>query len=55
MSIKVKPIQSTPMLSGVDARRIIDQVNIAPSKDKIEQNRKRLEQRRAIVIGEYGE
>ena len=31
-------------------KRIIEQVNISPSKDKIEQNRKRLEQRRAIVI-----
>ena len=50
MSIKAKPIQSTPMLSGVDAKRIIDQVNISPSNDKIEQNRKRIEQRRVIVI-----
>ena len=43
MSIKVKPIQPTPTLSGIDAQRIIADVKKIPSKESIERNKKMLE------------
>lgn len=46
MSVKVKPIQQTPELSGADAKKIIDQVNIAPSKASIARNKRMLELRK---------
>jgi len=36
MSVKVKPIQPTPALSGIDAKRIIEEVKRVPSKETIE-------------------
>ena len=50
MAIKTKPIQSTPILSGVDAKKIIEQVNIAPSKEKIERIKEKLQLRRVITV-----
>ena len=35
MSVNVKPIQSTPSLSGEDAKRIMLQVSTKPSKEAI--------------------
>ena len=49
MSVKVKPIQPTPTLSGIDAQRIIAEVKKIPSKEAIERNKRMLEKvRRAM-------
>ena len=42
MAIKSKPIQATPVLSGLDAKRIIEQVNTMPTREKNKKNRKML-------------
>ena len=34
----MKPIQATPELSGKDARNLLQQTSIAPSKDAIRKN-----------------
>ncbi len=41
MSISVstiKPIQATPELSGKDAKRLFDQVNVAPTSEAVKKN-----------------
>ncbi len=48
MEVHVKPIQSTPTLSGEDAKRIITQALIDPSKEIIKKNRKMLKLRKSI-------
>ena len=40
MSAKVKKIQPTPTLSGIDAQRIVEEVKRHPSKEAIEKNRR---------------
>lgn len=40
MSVKVKPIQPTPTLSGIDAQRIVEEVKQCPSKKAIERNKR---------------
>lgn len=42
MSVKVKPIQPTPALSGIDAQRIIEEVKIRPTKEAVERNKRML-------------
>lgn len=49
MNVYVKPIQPTPTLSGEDAKRIVAQVLIVPSKGAIEKNKKMLKLRKQIV------
>jgi len=43
MRVKVKPIQPTPALSGIDAKRIIAEVKKVPSKEAIDRNKRMLE------------
>lgn len=50
MAIKTKPIQSTPILSGIDAKKIIEQVNMIPSKQKVDRIKEKLKLRRAIAV-----
>lgn len=38
MNVKVKPIQAAPELSGEDARRILEEALIPPTKETIEEN-----------------
>ena len=49
MSVNVKPIQSTPGLSGEDAKRIMLQVSTKPSKEAIKRNEALLELRKNIL------
>ena len=49
MSVNVKPIQSTPDLSGEDAKRIMLQVSTKPSKEAIKRNEALLELRKNIL------
>ena len=35
MSVNVKPIQSTPSISGDDAKKLMLQVSVKPSKEAI--------------------
>ena len=37
-----KPIQETPMLEGIDAERVVEQVMKLPSKQSIERNERML-------------
>ncbi len=39
MNVKVKPIQPTPVLSGIDAQQIIAEVKNRPSETAIAKNR----------------
>ena len=48
MRVKVKPIQPTPALSGIDAKRIIAEVKKAPSKEAIDRNKRMLEKVRKV-------
>ena len=43
-----KPIQSTPALSGEDAKRIIKEAATVPSKAAIERNKRMLAVRKSI-------
>lgn len=36
---RIKPIQATPTLSGIDAERLIADVNRKPTKEAIERNK----------------
>ena len=36
----IKPIQATPELSGIDAERLIADVNRKPTKEAIERNKR---------------
>lgn len=49
MSVKVKPIQPTPSLSGEDAKRIMLQVSTKPSKEAIKRNEALLKLRKNIL------
>lgn len=49
MSVNVKPIQSTPGLSGEDAKRIMLQVATKPSKEAIKKNEALLKLRKNIL------
>ena len=49
MSIKVKPIQPTPTLSGKDAQNIIEQVRVVPSQASFERNQRMLALRKKAV------
>ena len=49
MSINVKPIQSTPGLSGEDANRIMLQVFTKPSKEAVKRNEALLKLRKNIL------
>ena len=49
MSVNVKPIQSTPDLSGEDAKRIMLQVATKPSKEAIKKNEALLKLRKNIL------
>ena len=49
MSVKVKPIQPTPALSGIDAKRIITEVKKVPSKEAIDRNKRMLEKVRKAM------
>ena len=49
MSVNVKPIQSTPSLSGEDAKRIMIQVSTKPSKEAVKRNEALLELRKNIL------
>ena len=49
MSVNVKPIQSTPSLSGEDAKRIMLQVSTKPSKEAIKRNEALLKLRKNIL------
>lgn len=49
MSVNVKSIQSTPSLSGEDAKRIMLQVSIKPSKEVIKRNELLLKLRKNIL------
>jgi len=49
MSVNVKPIQSTPDLSGEDAKRIMLQVSTKPSKEAIKKNEALLKLRKNIL------
>ena len=48
-SVNVKPIQSTPGLSGGDAKRIMLQVSTKPSKEAIKKNEALLKLRKNIL------
>lgn len=48
MSVYIKPIQSTPSLSGEDAKRIIKQTLTVPSKESVKKNKKLLALRKRI-------
>ncbi len=48
MSVKCKPIQSTPTLSASDSKRIIAQAIKVPSKESVERNEKLLSLRKQI-------
>ena len=50
MTIKSKPIQATPVLSGIDAKRIIEQVNKIPSKDELTKIKEKLRLRKLNII-----
>ena len=49
MSVNVKPIQSTPDLSGEDAKRIMLQVSTKPSQEAIKKNEALLKLRKNIL------
>ena len=49
MSVDVKLIQSTPSLSGEDAKRIMLQVSTKPSKEAIKRNEALLKLRKNIL------
>jgi hypothetical protein len=49
MSVNGKPIQSTPGLSGEDAKRIMLQISTKPSKEAIKRNEALLELRKNIL------
>ena len=49
MSVNVKRIQSTPSLSGEDAKRIMLQVSTKPSKEAIKRNEALLKLRKNIL------
>ena len=49
MSVNVKPIQSTPSLSGEDATRIMRQVSTKPSKEAVKRNEALLKLRKNIL------
>ena len=49
MSVNVKPIQSTPDLSGEDGKRIMLQVSTKPSKEAIKKNEALLKLRKNIL------
>ena len=49
MSVNVKPIQSTPSLSGEDAKKIMLQVSTNPSKEAIKKNEALLKLRKNIL------
>lgn len=49
MSVNVKPIQSTPGLSGEDAKRIMLQVSAKPSNEAIKKNEALLKLRKNIL------
>lgn len=49
MSVKVKPIQPTPELTGLDAIKIIQQVRSMPSKASLEKNKRMLEMRKKVA------
>ena len=49
MSVNVKPIQSTPGLSGEDAKRIMLQVSAKPSNEAIKRNEALLKLRKNIL------
>ena len=49
MSVNVKPIQSTPSLSGEDAKRIMRQVSTKASKEAVKRNEALLKLRKNIL------
>ena len=49
MSVNVKPIQSTPSLSGEDTKRNMLQVSTKPSKEAIKRNEVLLKLRKNIL------
>jgi len=49
MSVNVKPIQSTPSISGDDAKKLMLQVSVKPSKEAIKKNEALLKLRKNIL------
>ena len=49
MSVNVKPIQSTPSISGDDAKKLMLQVSVKPSKEAIKKNEALVKLRKNIL------
>lgn len=48
MSVYIKPIQSTPVLGGTDAVKIVKQVLRRPTAEAVRRNKEMLEMRKSI-------